>query len=570
MRSSSSTALNSSLKDWIAPISLNVPSTCSSVMVDKNWVIDGEEFENGLQPEGINAELELEGQDSPEFGTGYSKRSDETDYLANEEVVISESVTGLPVGCDNVASGDLGTHVLEPGVNAYTITNTVTCTTLTLEKEVIGEAAATAWTLAADGPTDLSGATGSAEVTNVPVGAGDYAIAETGGPENYELTDLSCEGAVVGDGNIITITAGSKVTCTFINTQLVDLMVNKTWVVNGTEYAHGEQPVGDAELSIDGQTAEFGEINAGHRIGDEVSIAETITGTLPELCEPTSSTIDGVETTSATHTMTATTLPNVVEIVNTVNCEQQLTLVKVVDNEIFNGTSTRDDWTLTATGTEQTITGTTEEISITDASVAVGTYQLSEDDTVAGYEPGTWSCDGTGTADGASITLDLGQEATCTIVNTALPGSVTWTKTNMSGELLAGAEWILTGPLGEDSPAIAVTDCIAEGCAGPDMDPAKGQFALPDLKWGSYTLQETTAPPGYIKDGTVREFEVTGEALEVELVAFENEQQAGPELPLTGGIGRDQIYLLGGGILVLGLSILGLQTLRTRRSRSQG
>ncbi|MFC9935952.1 SpaA isopeptide-forming pilin-related protein [Glutamicibacter sp. NPDC127525] len=570
LRSSSSIPETSNLGDWIAPISLAVPSTCSSVQVEKNWVIDGEEYENGQQPDGIAAALELTGQTSPQFGTGYAKYSNGTDYEANDEITIGESVAQLPAGCTNTPSGDLGDHVLQPGLNSYTVTNTVTCTTLTLEKEVIGEAAATEWTLSADGSsTDLSGVTGSEGVTNVPVAAGQYAISETG-PENYQLTDLACEGAVVGDGNTITITAGSKATCVLTNTQEIDLTVTKTWVVNGTEYAHGEQPAGDAELSIDGQAAEFGATSSGHLIGDEVAIEETLTGTLAELCQVTSSTIDGVEGLSATHTMAGTPSPNVVAIVNTVECEQLLTLVKVVDNEDFNGTSTTDDWTLSASGTAGSIEGKSGETDITEASVGVGTYQLAEEGTAAGYEPGTWSCVGTGSGEGATITLELGQEATCTIVNTALPGSASWTKTTVDGVLLAGAEWTLTGPLGDESETIVVTDCMAEGCTGPDMDPAKGKFALADLKWGSYELQETTAPPGYVKDEQIHEFDVTGDALEIELAAITNEQQDGPVLPLTGGIGRDQIYLIGGAILVLGLGIWGAQAFRIRHSRNLG
>ncbi|WP_404290790.1 SpaA isopeptide-forming pilin-related protein [Glutamicibacter arilaitensis] len=571
LRSSSSTQETSSLGDWIAPISLDVPSTCSSLQVDKAWVIDGEPFDNGAQPEDFSASLNLTGQTDAKFGISYNKRSDQTDYEVGQQIEIAESVLPLPAGCINTPSGDLGTKTLEPGLNNYTITNTVTCTTLTLEKKVIGEAAATDWTLKAAGSTtDLSGITGSPEVTNVPVGAGDYLITETGGPTGYELTDVSCVGATVGANNTITITAGSKVTCTLTNTQQVDLTVTKTWIVNGTEYAHGQQPVGDATLSIDEQAAAFGETSTGHLIGDEVLIAEALTGTLPELCEVTSSTVDGTSGLTATHTMTATPTPNVVEIVNTVDCVQQLTLVKDVDNEAFAGTSTVDDWTLSATRDTEVITGKTGDTSITEAAVSVGTYALSEDDATLGYQPGSWTCVGTGVADGANITLELGQEATCTIVNTALPGSVTWTKTNVGGDLLAGSEWTVTGPLGENSAAIAVTDCIAAGCTGPDMDPAKGKFALEQLKWGSYTLQETTAPPGYVKDTEVHSFVVAGEELHVELAAIKNEQQAGPTLPLTGGIGRDQIYLLGGGILILGLSILGGKSLRIRRHRNLG
>ena len=43
-----------------------------------------------------------------------------------------------------------------------------------------GTALPTDWTLAADGPTDISGATGSAAVTAAPVSAGTYDLSEDG------------------------------------------------------------------------------------------------------------------------------------------------------------------------------------------------------------------------------------------------------------------------------------------------------------------------------------------------------------------------------------------------------
>ncbi|MCZ4151872.1 hypothetical protein BZG21_46680, partial [Escherichia coli] len=119
LRSSRSTTETNSLGDWITPIPLAVPSTCSSVVVEKNWVIDGEEFENGQQPDDYTAALELTGQNSPQFGTAYAKRSNGADYEANDQITIAESVPALPAGCTNVSSGDLGAQVLQPGLNTY-------------------------------------------------------------------------------------------------------------------------------------------------------------------------------------------------------------------------------------------------------------------------------------------------------------------------------------------------------------------------------------------------------------------------------------------------------------------
>jgi len=114
---------------------------------------------------------------------------------------------------------------------------------------------------------------------------------------------------------------------------------------------------------------------------------------------------------------------------------------------------------------------------------------------------------------------------------------------------------------------VEITDCTEEPCEGLDRDPAAGKFSIENLAWGDYTLAELLAPPGYQRDDTIHEFTVQGEALQVELAAVVNEQQVGPNLPLTGGLGRDHVYLLGAGILILGLSVLGGRFWKTRRDR---
>ena len=65
------------------------------------------------------------------------------------------------------------------------ITNTAVSPTLTLVKVVDNgdtgaTTEATAWTLAADGPTPVSGATGDASVTAAPVAVGTYDLSEDG------------------------------------------------------------------------------------------------------------------------------------------------------------------------------------------------------------------------------------------------------------------------------------------------------------------------------------------------------------------------------------------------------
>jgi hypothetical protein len=111
-------------------------------------------------------------------------------------------------------------------INALvTISNTaiIVPTNLTLNKIVVndngGSALATAWLLAAAGPTPISGVTGSVNVTNAQVDSGTYTLSESGGPAGYSASTYSCVtnggGAVVS--NSITLSPGDRAICTITN-----------------------------------------------------------------------------------------------------------------------------------------------------------------------------------------------------------------------------------------------------------------------------------------------------------------------------------------------------------------
>ncbi len=99
--------------------------------------------------------MQLTGQTDPLFGFTYSTRSNGTRYQVGDSVTVGEVVSPLPPGCTNVATGDGGNHTLVSGLNSFAITNTVTCTYLTLRKTVDGGSATPDdWTLSATGPID--------------------------------------------------------------------------------------------------------------------------------------------------------------------------------------------------------------------------------------------------------------------------------------------------------------------------------------------------------------------------------------------------------------------------------
>jgi len=134
----------------------------------------------------------------------------------------------VPITDKNLAAGSFKLEAGEPAsVAAEPITCTYTNTytpkaSLTLKKTVDGGSAQpTAWTLTANGPSPISGASGAASVTGKRVTAGTYALGESGGPAGYVLDGWSCKTAAGGNvavtnGNV-TIADGANVTCTANN-----------------------------------------------------------------------------------------------------------------------------------------------------------------------------------------------------------------------------------------------------------------------------------------------------------------------------------------------------------------
>lgn len=256
--------------------------------------------------------------------------------------------------------------------------------------------------------------------------------------------------------------------------------------------------------------------------------------------------------------------------------DTSLTLVKKVDNKDAAGTAKDTDWSLKAAGDKdsgnKTIAGKTGSTDVTKAKVKAGKYALSESDGPKGYEASDWSCkpttgSGSVTSDKSSVTLKAGDDATCTITNTAKTGTVTWRKSDESGNLLKGSKWALKGPGGSE---VTVEDCSAtsaDKCTGGDKDPAGGKFLVKNLKWGDHTLVEKSAPAGYLLDDAEHSFTVSGDKLDKEFAEpFENVQKPPIALPLTGGTGS-QIFIIGGAALLAAAGVGALLKGLRRRNR---
>src|ERR1700728_1344895 len=173
----------------------------ASVVVHKTWDINGVTLPDGDQDPDFQASLVLDPVHPP--GTQPVWGEEFHGYLAGDEVTVGEDHATIPRGCSNDPSGDLGRHMLSPGLNTFRVINTVTCVTrLTLVKHVVnyygGAAEPTDWTLTArpgevvpPAPT-LSGVTAPAEGPRVGVPPGvPYTLSESG-PPGYALESLSC------------------------------------------------------------------------------------------------------------------------------------------------------------------------------------------------------------------------------------------------------------------------------------------------------------------------------------------------------------------------------------------
>ena len=169
--------------------------------------------------------------------------------------------------------------------------------------------------------------------------------------------------------------------------------------------------------------------------------------------------------------------------------------------------------------------GTTDENGIlTFSGLPLGVYTLTETATQNGY-----------VLDGTPITITLnenGQTVTQNISNTPARGSVSILKTDSeTGAALSGIHFELRDEAGA---------LCAEGDTGAD-----GTLTLPNIPLGSYVLQETTTPEGYVPDHTQRTVSIT-ESGQTAQITVEN-------TPIRGGLEiikkdvYDEIPLMGAG-----------------------
>lgn len=366
---------------------------------------------------------------------------------------------------------------LAPGQNATcTINNTDIAPKLTLVKTVGntngGTAAATAFTLSATGPVSISGATGTAAVTNAAVKVGTYGLGEAG-PVGYAASTWSCTAGTLSGSNL-TLAAGDVATCTITNSDIAPKLTLVKTVTNdngGTVAASSVTLSATGPVSITGTSGAVAvtarSVKAGTYALSEVNPSGYAAGNWScDVGTLSGSNLTLVNGQVATCTINDDDIPPV------------LTLSKTVTND-NGGAAAVADFTLAAAG-PTAISGTSGAPSVTGALVNAGVYTLSETG-AAGYAAGAWNCTA-GSLSGNSLTLTPGQNALCTINNNDSPATLTLIKTvnNTHGGTAATADFTLkaTGPttISGTTTAAAITNATVNA--------------------GTYTLSES-GPGGY-------------------------------------------------------------------------
>ncbi|QOL35284.1 DUF7604 domain-containing protein [Bifidobacterium lemurum] len=219
--------------------------------------------------------------------------------------------------------------------------------------------------------------------------------------------------------------------------------------------------------------------------------------------------------------------------------------------------------------------------SVSKTLLAPGIYTLSEaeDESTGyqyfnGYTAGRWKCvdaDGdtvtvstSGSSGAQTVNLKSGDDVTCTVTNTALPGAIFWKKVDQRDQtkLLEGSQWTLSG----DIEGFEELNIVDDGENDQSSDTA-GELSVDGLVWGEYTLTETKAPTGYrTPTGDDAEHAVSvlpSNGIEddgrfvIDVGSIVNKRTEVSSLPLTGGMSERDWLIGGAGLGMLALLLIG-------------
>ncbi|WP_082561813.1 SpaA isopeptide-forming pilin-related protein [Microbacterium sp. Root61] len=341
-----------------------------------------------------------------------------------------------------------------------------------------------------------------------------YTLVQQAGGKNAVCKDETGAAVSVTNNGALGFTAnatgGKIVSCTVINqapNPQVKLQVIKKWVINGTPYENNDatRPFGSAALTLNTVPATFGN-EYTYNVGDNVAIAETVTG-LPTFCT-------NVSSGTGTHVMTSTPTPNVVTVTNTVTCSTQLKLTK----KVANGETSATTWTLFGTGPGGALAGPTGNgptTALTNVTPAAR-YVLSETGTDLRYtqevapnavpvagSSGSWHCyildaQGNRVSEGAGglngwVEVQLGQHVDCEAINQTAQLTILKHVVNDNGGTAEADDWTLSAT---PKPVLAGLAPITGVVGAEGATTANTKYVRPDY---TYTINETGPAQGYTK-----------------------------------------------------------------------
>ncbi|MBF0722216.1 DUF7927 domain-containing protein [Sanguibacter inulinus] len=311
--------------------------------------------------------------------------------------------------------------------------------------------------------------------------------------------------------------ATAAITCTVYNRApqpQASLTVDKEWVVNGTTYTEGNQPIGlAAQLTVDQTPQPWSSPRDGFVEGAQVEVAETTAITGRDLCEVTGSRITEQDGQTVDLPVPSTiTLEagdgNRLTVTNTVTCEAELTLVK----QVAGGPAQPTDWALDAVAPDGSLpgpsgaTGTPGATALVTPGVRYPLVESGDGRYVQTIRPGavlvppstgSWQCeqvteDGTvvpGFNDGINggVTVPLGFRVRCTSVNQSATLTLVKEVVNDDTGTAEPADWSLTATPTGDVPDDVVTESVTGSTEGVTVQVRPGTV---------YDLTES-GPEGY-------------------------------------------------------------------------
>lgn len=311
------------------------------------------------------------------------------------------------------------------------------------------------------------------------IDSGAYLVSEASDPDytaTFTAGDCDSSGSVI-------VTPGSVNSCTITNEEKPATL---TLVKTVTNDNGGDKHVSDFVLKIDGSPVTSGEsntLNSGVHSASEVNLPGYAASSWGGNCA-----IDGSVTLNPGENKTCT--------ITNDDIAPTLTLNKVVVND-NGGTAHESEWTLAANGGEVAgllsgpgAEGSTDVVS--GAGFKAGTYELSESAGPAGYTPSSWSCvkNGSDPVVGNSITLDLGDNATCTITNTAQPAHLTVNKVIITPFFLEKDPGKFNLLVDEATKAANIEDVHTRNPDNSISDEVDGGTDPITLNAGSYSISE--------------------------------------------------------------------------------